>query len=237
MGPARQTRIRIATALERALGLVGLACVAWYGAACAHDSWQSRVTDARFERAVERALVADHADQSAWSASRRERFAERLAADDDELDALGRLEIPTGGVSVAVLEGTGDDVLDRAAGRIEGTARPGAAGNLGIAGHRDGHFRGLRDVAVGDPIYLARRSGIDEYRIVDLSVVDPEQVEVLDPTREPTLTLVTCFPFVYLGKAPQRFIVRAERAAVHAWRPDEPVDQQLAALRVEPHSS
>lgn len=224
--------------VERLLLAVGLVCLAGYAIACAHDVLLESRADAHLVHRIESALLAEHDDQSDWSEGRRQKFAERLEADlGGDPEPLGRLELPTGGVSVAVLEGTSDEVLDRAAGRIEGTARPGETGNMGIAGHRDGHFRGLRDVEVGDPLYFASIDGIAEYRIVHLAVVEPHEVEVLDPTPGASITLVTCYPFVFLGNAPQRFIVRAERVAEHPWKTDEPVEAQLSALRARPDRS
>ena len=93
--------------------------------------------------------------------------------------------------------------------RIEGTAIPGAEGNAGIAGHRDGFFRGLKDIGPGDVIELDTLKGNESYRVERVWIVDPEDVSVLDPTSTRALTLVTCYPFYYVGSAPQRFIVRA----------------------------
>src|SRR6185503_10765300 len=106
-----------------------------------------------------------------------------------------------------------DRTLDRAVGYIEGTAQPGTDGNLGIAGHRDGFFRGLKDITAGDAIELDTIQGTDVYRVERTWVVGPEEVSVLDPTSERALTLVTCYPFYFIGSAPQRFIVRAVRIA------------------------
>jgi sortase A len=110
-----------------------------------------------------------------------------------------------------VLPGTDDFVLDRAVGHIDDTALPGTNGNIGIAGHRDGFFRGLKDIAAGDPIELETRKGRELYRVERTWIVDPEDVSVLDPTPVQSLTLVTCYPFYFIGSAPQRFIVRAVR--------------------------
>jgi sortase A len=110
-----------------------------------------------------------------------------------------------------VLRGTDDRTLDRAAGLIEDTAEPGTDGNSGIAGHRDGFFRGLKDIVPGDTIELDTLQGTDVYRVERTWVVNPEDVSVLDPMSIPTLTLVTCYPFYFYGAAPQRFIVRAVR--------------------------
>jgi LPXTG-site transpeptidase (sortase) family protein len=99
---------------------------------------------------------------------------------------------------------------------------------MGLAGHRDRHFRGLRHLSVGDPLRFASDAGIAHYEVVDLRVVEPEAVEVLAPSDHAVLTLVTCYPFYYVGDAPQRFVVRAEQRDFVAWRRDRPVDEQVA---------
>ena len=101
-----------------------------------------------------------------------------------------------------MLPGTDDRTLDRAVGHIEDTARPGTDGNSGIAGHRDGFFRGLKDIAPGDVIELDTLQGKDVYRVERTWVVNPEDVSVLDPTSTRALTLVTCYPFYFVGSAP-----------------------------------
>jgi sortase A len=121
------------------------------------------------------------------------------------------LRIPKIRLEVPVLPGTDDHTLDRAAGHIEDTAQPGMDGNSGIAGHRDGFFRGLKDITPGDVIELDTLQGTDVYRVERTWVVKPEDVSVLDPTPTPALTLVTCYPFYFVGSAPERFIVRAVR--------------------------
>lgn len=123
--------------------------------------------------------------------------------------AVAVLRIPGIQLEVPVSPGTEENVLQRGAGWIDGTAAPGSDGNVGIAAHRDSHFRGLKDVAVGDLIELETLRRTRVYRITDLSVVEPTDVHVLAETGEPVLTLVTCFPFYFIGHAPQRFIVRA----------------------------
>jgi len=153
-------------------------------------------------------------DFSLWSDQRIEAYRDTLG--DADRSPIAVLRIPKVGLEVAVLEGTDDFALDRAVGHIEGTAQPGEAGNVAIAGHRDGFFRGLKDVARGDRIELETLDGTDTYVIDDLSIVDPDQVEVLGPTVEPAITLVTCYPFYYVGSAPKRFIVRGVLAPLHA---------------------
>jgi sortase A len=122
---------------------------------------------------------------------------------------LGRLEAPSVAMSATVLEGSDDGTLSRGAGHIEDTPLPGAAGNVGIAGHRDTVFRPLRKIHVGDPLTLRTRDRIYHYRIDRTLIVGPDDVAVLDPTPTPTLTLVTCYPFEFVGHAPRRFIVQA----------------------------
>lgn len=113
---------------------------------------------------------------------------------------------------VPVQEGTDDLILNHAVGRIGGTARPGEAGNIGIAGHRDSFFRGLKDVRIGDAIELQTLQGRNTYIVDHIQIVTPNRVEVLEPSSVPSLTLVTCYPFYFFGGAPQRYIVTAALA-------------------------
>ena len=126
---------------------------------------------------------------------------------------IGRFEIPRLGLSVIVAEGIGKRTLRRGIGHIPGTALPGQAGNVGIAGHRDTFFRSLKDIQVHDMIVVSTGWGEYRYRVVSSRVVGPHEVEVLDPTSDEVLTLVTCHPFYLVGPAPDRFIVRAERVS------------------------
>lgn len=127
---------------------------------------------------------------------------------------LAVLRIPRIGLAVPVLDGTDELTLNRAAGRIEDTAAPGSDGNAGIAGHRDGFFRGLKDIVAGDVVELETLHKPKQTYLVERTwIVSPEDVWVLDPTPRPALTLVTCYPFYFIGPAPQRFIVRAVRTA------------------------
>ena len=109
------------------------------------------------------------------------------------------------------MRGTDEFTLNRAVGHIGDTALPGADGNTGIAGHRDGFFRGLKDIGPGDAIEVETLRGREVYRVERTWVVDPEDVSVLEPTPGRSLTLVTCYPFYHVGPAPQRYIVRAAR--------------------------
>jgi sortase A len=127
-------------------------------------------------------------------------------------DLIGRIEIPEVGVSAMVVESTGADELRRAVGHIEGTALPGRNGNAAFAGHRDTFFRGLRNIKKDDRIEIVTLHGTYEYVVDSTEIVRPDDLAVLDPTNEPTLTLVTCYPFEYIGHAPKRFIVQAREA-------------------------
>jgi sortase A len=146
-------------------------------------------------------------DFALWSAKRVEAYKDSLVKKGDR--PLAVLRIPKIHLEVPVYNDTDDLTLNRGVGRILGTARVGEGGNLGIAGHRDGFFRGLKDVALGDEIQLARVGQSDTYVVEKITIVNPEAVSVLGPTRIPSLTLVTCFPFYFVGSAPQRFIVHA----------------------------
>jgi sortase A len=123
---------------------------------------------------------------------------------------LGRIDIPRLNISAIVREGVDERTLDIAAGHIPDTALPGQIGNVGVAAHRDTLFRNLKDVRHGDSITLATLDGEFLYRVVSFQIVQPTDVSVLDPSPEgKTLTLVTCYPFYFVGHAPQRFIVHA----------------------------
>lgn len=118
--------------------------------------------------------------------------------------------IPRVGISAEVIEGDDAADLKLAPGHIPGTALPGQHGNIGIAAHRDTFFRPLRFIRKGDLIGLTTLSGTYRYRVVSTQIVTPDDVQVLGPTKTDTLTLVTCYPFYYVGSAPKRFILRAE---------------------------
>jgi sortase A len=152
-------------------------------------------------------LAAGSLDQILWDRGRIRAYVLALARPAPP--PLAVLRIPRLGLDVPVLEGTGEWTLDRAVGHIPGTARPGEIGNVGIAGHRDGFFRVLKDIAPGDLMELALATEVRRYRVRELSIVRPGDVGVLAPGRESLLTLVTCYPFYFVGSAPQRFIVRA----------------------------
>lgn len=129
-------------------------------------------------------------------------------------EALAILEIPALDLRTAIFNGTSDDTLNIGIGRIPGTAKVGEAGNLGLAGHRDGFFRPLKDISIGEVIVVRRPGGVDRYEVSELLIVNPENVSVLAATSSGRLTLVTCYPFYFVGNAPKRYIVVAEELTI-----------------------
>ncbi|HEY3351252.1 MAG TPA: class D sortase [Thermoanaerobaculia bacterium] len=146
-------------------------------------------------------------DVSLWSDKRVKEWKESLEA--DRRAPLALLRMPRLKIDVPVLEGTDDLTLNRGAGWIEGTARPGEPGNVALSAHRDGFFRALKDVAVGDEIVLETPHATTRYAVAWTKIVDPDDVWVLNETDGPAVTLVTCYPFYFVGSAPRRLIVRA----------------------------
>lgn len=153
------------------------------------------------------AAAATGVDTSQWSEKRIRAYNESL--NHAFAAPLAVLLIPKIHLEVPVFEGTDDVTLDRGVGRIKGTARPGQPGNFGIAGHRDGFFRGLKDVTKGDEIKLALPDEETTYVVDQITVVSPQDVSVLQPRPVSSITLVTCFPFYFVGSAPERYIVSA----------------------------
>jgi sortase A len=146
-------------------------------------------------------------DFSLWAEKRIQAYKDSLLIASSLPVAV--LEIDKVKIRVPVFEGTDDLTLNRGVGRIAGTAMPGVAGNIGIAGHRDGFFRGLKDIAVGDHIDLVMTTERATYIVDQIEIVNPTDVSVLQPRATSSLTLVTCYPFYFVGDAPQRFIVHA----------------------------
>jgi len=175
--------------LQWILSLVAIAALAW----CGFVLWDTY----RFQDTARSELAA--------------RVETPIGPSIAEDGMIGRLDIARLGVSAAVFEGTDDITLRRALGHIAGTGLPGQAGNIGISGHRDTFFRPLRDIRKDDVVGLTTPMGEYRYRVVSTRIVRPSEVGVLAPGRNEVLTLVTCYPFYYIGPAPRRFVVRAER--------------------------
>jgi sortase A len=202
---------------ERLLLIVGLLLLSFYVAARIHGVFSSRAELSRFWQARETIYTAEtsgglrpdeaNPDFRLWS-------TQRIAAYQESLRSaaplpLAVLSIPSINLEVPVLEGTDEFALNRAVGHIDGTAAPTQNGNIGIAGHRDGFFRALKDIQQGDVIELLTQKRTDRYVVDEVLIVSPEDVAVLNPRAAPSLTLVTCYPFYFVGSAPQRFIVHA----------------------------
>ncbi|HEV8415762.1 MAG TPA: class D sortase [Bryobacteraceae bacterium] len=124
-------------------------------------------------------------------------------------EVVGLLEIPRLNLSTIVFEGADQDILERGAGHLPGSALPGDRGNTVLAAHRDTFFRPLRGIRIGDRVKIHRPHGDEFYIVKSARVVQPNEVDVLKPTAEPSLTLITCYPFRFIGPAPERFVVRA----------------------------
>jgi sortase A len=201
--------------------VLGTLLLGWYLVARSHSFFASKTAMERFEDAKSARLEvtpysssnssspsADPVDTTLWAEGRIEEFQYSLLAEMDT--PLAILRIPRLEIEVPVFAGTSDLVLNRGVGHIEGTALPGQIGNIGIAGHRDGFFRPLKDIAVGDTLVLESLGKTTTFIVEELQIVVPTDVWVLEPTEKPSVTLVTCYPFYFVGSAPQRFIVRAD---------------------------
>lgn len=142
-----------------------------------------------------------------WSDEAKARYV--AALDETPGATLGHLRAPSLGLEVPVYENASDLHMDLGAGVIEGMSYPHEPGHIGIAGHRDGYFRALKDIAVGDALVLDTLHGQKRFVVEELKIIDPDEVAYLDYTIDQRLTIVTCYPFYYAGNAPQRFLVRA----------------------------
>jgi sortase A len=166
-----------------------------------------------YGRAMSHLAVAEFRAESGshrlWDSARVRAYQRTLGIAMPTPEAL--LRVPKAGIEVPVYEGTSDLTLNRGVGHVSGTAMPGALGNVAITGHRDGFFRALKDVAVGDRVEMQRAvSGrTDTYVVKRIRVVSPQDTSVLSKTDASMLTLITCYPFYYVGAAPQRYVVQA----------------------------
>jgi sortase A len=221
---------RLLSRFERVLLVVGVSLIAVYATARLRGEILSRLSLLHFEdreTAVEQGspmpsspLTGEKVggtDVSLWSMQRIEAYKRALLATVDTPEAV--LTIPRLGVEVAVFEGTDDLNLNRGAGRIAGTAKPGQPGNMGIAAHRDGFFRALKDIQIGDEIEVRAPRVKEMYRVDNIEIVNPNDVSVLHSRPHSSVTLVTCYPFYFVGHAPQRFIVQASITASEQSQP------------------
>jgi sortase A len=203
---------------EAILFLFGLVLLVCYAAARIESYLISRAALTTFERldeppesagdrAPQKEIAAEEPDFKDWDAGRVRAYKDSLWKRTGT--PLAVLEIPSIHLAAPLLEGTDSLTLNHALGRIAGTARPGEPGNIGIAGHRDSFFRGLKDLKPGDTVELRTRAGKDIYMVDRTQTVTPRDVSVLDPEEQSSLTLVTCYPFYFVGSAPRRFVVTA----------------------------
>ena len=196
---ARRSLLFVLRWLQRALFVSGVACVTWLYISWKDATFYQLYARTQLQQIVRRVPAAGHP---------------RLPASLDPSESVvGLLEVPRLDVSVIVAEGDGDAMLRVAAGHLSDTPLPWEEGNTSIAGHRDTFFRALRDLRVGDDVRIVTGHGTFDYRVSRTVIVGPHDVSVLRPDDGTALTLITCFPFTYLGDAPQRFIVQAERVA------------------------
>lgn len=163
---------------------------------CGAARMDSRLRQAQGNREMDRIL-----------ARQSTALAPRIVVPDGGL--IGRVEIPRLRLSDVVFQGTDSATLGRGVGHVESTALPGRTGNVVLAAHRDSFFRDLRNIRKGDVVKVTTVAGPRTYRVDSTDVVKPTETRVLNPTAQPTLTLITCYPFYYIGHAPKRFIVRA----------------------------
>ena len=191
---------------ERLLLVMGVVCLGYYGYVSAetalYQAWETRELD-KILATVPTAPAPSAADDAPVVARRT-----ALALGS----TVGRLEIPRLGISAIVRYGSDARTLSLAVGHIPGTPLPGKSGNVGLAAHRDTFFRRLGEIRPDDEVRFVAPEGTFVYRVDGTKVVEPTDVWVLGPTSRPALTLVTCYPFSFVGSAPQRFIVRASLA-------------------------
>ena len=199
--PPRRRASRARRWLERLLVLTGVICLGYFLYTYAEARLYQAFEDEQLD-AILRSGTAGDGDAARGAPTPRRRPPAQGSA-------IGRIEIPRLRVSAVIRAGTDARTLQLAVGYIPGTALPGEKGNMGLAGHRDTFFRKLRDINPDDEIRVTTKDGVFRYYVQRTSIVQPNDVWVLNATSYPALTLVTCYPFTYVGSAPQRFIVRA----------------------------
>jgi len=160
-----------------------------------------------YTRTYKEAVISEP-DKSLWNAKRINDYQESLMIDADP--PVGIMKIEDLNIEIPIYNGTEELNLNRGVGRIKGMARMNDdSGNLGIAGHRDGIFRSLKDIQVGDDIEVLTPLGTETYAVSSITIVPKDDISVLSPTTERTMTIVTCYPFYHVGNAPKRYIVKA----------------------------
>lgn len=201
-------------AAERLLMAIAMVALGWYVGVRIGAALDQRADAQAFERYVETAARgAPAADANLAAAPLPAGTPVRPArtSASSPRGVVGKIEIARLGLEAVVREGTDARTLRRAVGHVAHTPLPGAGGNAALAGHRDTFFRPLEHVRRGDQVRVTTTTGTYTYVVRDTRVVDPTDVSVLDPTPADVLTLITCYPFTYVGSAPKRFVVRAAR--------------------------
>lgn len=228
-------------ALQRAFFLLGVALIGFFVIARLDSLISPRVALWAFAQAPDQPSLQEpqldavsrtgSPDLSLWSLQRINAYKKSLALKMDR--PLGVLTIPRLHLVAPVFEGTDSLTLNRGLGRIRGTAMLGGDGNVGIAGHRDGFFRPLQSVALGDAIEITTSNGHDRYVVDRINIVDPEDTGVLKSSQEAELTLVTCYPFHFIGDAPRRYIVQASLKQRGQLIPASPIEPAQPATTKE----
>jgi sortase A len=200
--------------LERLLLIFGVLMLVLYGASRIDQTVLSSAELQKFKARQPASanvhngpLTSATPDFTLWAEQRIKGYQESLATHFSP--AIAILRIPKIHLEVPVLEGTDDLTLNRGVGHVADTAYPGESGNVAIAGHRDGFFRGLKDIALGDTLEMVTSGQTETYVIDRIAIVDPSDVSVLQPRAHASLTLITCYPFYFVGSAPKRYIVQA----------------------------
>ena len=210
----RQSLARPFGGFERMLLLFGVALLLIYAGARVYTVVFSRMELHRYWQTQSTKSDGKSNDDPVFRLWSKQRIAAYQASLTSQSPIpLGVLKIPSINLEVPLLEGTDDLTLNRAVGHIEGTATLGSSGNIGVAGHRDGFFRGLKDIQTGDVIELLNHDRMDRYVVDEILIVSPEETSVLSDRPRPSLVLVTCYPFYFVGSAPLRYIVHASRTA------------------------
>jgi sortase A len=215
---ALSKRVKLILSLKMTLAAASIVLTGTYAVGIL-DQWSSsqhalRIFDAAKAKSgtsisATQTVAAQYTDSSSWSEKGLRAYDESISHSFKQ--AIAVLNVPRLKIRAPVLEGTDELVLNRGIGWITSTATPGSAGNTGIAGHRDGFFRALKDISEGDEIQLEMPGGLVLYKVDLLKIVGPEDVSVLRQRHADSLTLVTCYPFYFVGHAPQRLIVHAVR--------------------------
>jgi sortase A len=198
---------------------VGVTLLIWFAQATVGQRWLAARDTRAFLQTIEANAKSSEQperptfesvkapDQTDWSQTRRNEYLASLSTPLPPPLAL--LRIPSVGIEVPVYRGTSDAVLNRGAGWIEETAKVDAMGNIGIAAHRDSYFRALKDIKIGAVLELQLPYESRTFRVASIQIVTPDTTSVLEETSRDALTLVTCYPFYFVGHAPKRFIVQA----------------------------